>query len=480
MVVGTATRGCQVAVIGAGPGGYLAAIRLAQIGKDVLLIEENPSLGGICLNEGCIPSKALIHAADFLEEARSSHQMGLSFENVKLDILKLVEWKNRIVRQLTGGVKFLVTKNGGEILPGRARFTHEKRLEVFAKSGPVIVEFEQAVIATGSAPVVLPGFEIDGKTVIGAREALSPDSIPGRLLVIGGGYIGLEMASMYRRFGAEVDLVEAADEILPFHDPEVRKAISTRLQQIGVKLHMGHRAVDLKKGTPCRVTIQNQKADDMVLEPDRILVSIGRKPLSKDLGLETIGVQTDERGFIIVNERMETNIPGIYALGDVVGGPLLAHKAYREAKVAADVIGGNPAAFDNVVIPAVVYTDPELAWAGMTETEAIGAGHKVVTGVFPFRASGRAMTLSAADGFVKTIADADSKLILGVVIVGKDAGEMISEAALAIEMGAFLDDLAGTIHPHPTMSEGLLESVEAALGEAVHILNRKADEKPSG
>ncbi len=473
MVVGTASRGCQVAVIGAGPGGYLAAIRLAQLGKDVLLIDENASLGGICLNEGCIPSKALIHAADFLEETRSAHQMGLSFDNITFDIRKLVAWKDKIVKQLTGGVKFLVTKNGGDVMQGRARFVSDRRLEVLTENGPVLVEFEQAVIATGSVPLELPGFEFDGDFIIGAREALSPNSVPEKLVVIGGGYIGLELGSMYRRLGATVDLVDISAELLPFHDPEVRTAITKRMQQIGVTLHLNHKALSYTKGAPGQVTIQSVDGKKTVLDTDRILVSIGRKPLTTDIGLNTAGIETDEKGFIQVNDRLETNVPGIYALGDVVGGPLLAHKAYREAKVAAEVITGNSAAFDNVVIPAVVYTDPELAWAGMTETEAVKAGHNVVTGVFPFKASGRAMTLSAVDGFAKTIADADSKLILGVVIMGKDAGEMISEAALAIEMGAFLDDLAGTIHPHPTLSEGLLESVEAALGSAVHVLNKK-------
>lgn len=472
MVVGTASRGCQVAVIGAGPGGYLCAIRLAQLGKDVLLVEENPSLGGICLNEGCIPSKALIHAADFLEETRSANRMGLSFDNVSLDIAKLVSWKDSIVKQLTTGVQFLVTKNGCEILQGRARFISDRRLDVLTPNGPVLVEFEQAVIATGSIPVELPGFECDSEMIIGAREALSPQSVPRKLVVIGGGYIGLELGSMYRRFGATVDLIHVGEELLAYHDPEVRKAVTKRMRQIGVTLHLNHKAINLQKGLPNRVTIRSTGGEEKVLEADRILVSIGRRPLTADLGLESAGVETDTRGFIRVNDRMETNVPGLYALGDVVGGPLLAHKAYREAKVAAEVICGNSSAFDNVVIPAVVYTDPELAWAGMTETEARQAGRSVVTGVFPFKASGRAMTLSAVDGFVKTVADAESKLILGVVIMGRDAGEMISEAALAIEMGAFLDDLAGTIHPHPTLSEGLLESVEAALGSAVHILNK--------
>lgn len=472
MVVGTASQGCQVAVIGAGPGGYLAAIRLAQLGKDVLLIERSKTLGGICLNEGCIPSKALLHATDFMEEASSAGKMGLTFGEISLDVTKLVKWKDRIVRQLTGGVDFLVKKNGGQVLHGEARFTGDRRLEVMTESGPVLVEFEQAVIATGSRQIELQGFEFDHPTVIGARDALSPGTVPSKLVVIGGGYIGLEMGSVYKRFGSEVDLVEMADELLPFHDPEVRDVLQKRFKRLGVTLHMGHKAVRWIDGETKQVTISDKDGNETILEADQILVSIGRLPNVEGLGLKNAGVTLNDSGFIEVNDRMETSVPGIFALGDVVGGPLLAHKAYREAKVAAEVIAGNPSAFDNVVIPAVVYTDPELAWAGMTEAEAQNAGYNVVTGTFPFRASGRAMTLSAVDGFVKTIADADTKLILGVVIMGRDAGEMISEAALAIEMGAFLDDIAGTIHPHPTLSEGLLESVEAALGEAIHILNK--------
>ncbi|HPQ41084.1 MAG TPA: NAD(P)/FAD-dependent oxidoreductase, partial [bacterium] len=333
MVVGTSSRGCQVAVIGAGPGGYLAAIRLSQLGRDVLLIEERPSLGGVCLNEGCIPSKALIHATDFMEDAGTADQMGLTFSGVDLDVAKLVNWKDRIVKQLTGGVSFLVTKNGGEILHGRAKFTGDRRLEVLTDEGPVLVEFEQAVIATGSRQIELPGFEFDGETVIGAREALSPEAVPGKLLVIGGGYIGLEMGSVYKRFGSEVDLIEMADELLPFHDPEVRKAITQRMRRLGVNLHLGFTAKTLERGNPNRVTITDKDGHEKILETDRILVSVGRTPVTADLGLEAAGVEVDDRGFIRVNERMETNVPGIYALGDVVGGPLLAHKAYREAKV---------------------------------------------------------------------------------------------------------------------------------------------------
>ncbi len=472
MVVGTVSKGCQVGVIGSGPGGYLAAIRLAQLKKDVILVEEKESLGGICLNEGCIPSKALIHAADLLESARRAGEMGLSMKVEGVDMAGLVAWKDKIVQRLTGGVRTLCTRNGAEVVQGRARFLSDRKIEVQGPSGSQLIEFEQAVVATGSLPFFPPGFEPDHEQILEARDALSLRAVPGRLVVIGGGYNGLELGSVYAKLGAKVELVEFFPQLLPQHDPEVGQALTRRITHLGVKLHLGCKATGLERGSPCKVTIQGREGERAVLEADKVLVSIGRLPNTRGLGLAEAGVETDAKGFIRVNARMETNVPGVYALGDVVGGPLLAHKAYREAKVAAEVIARKPSAFDNLVIPAVIYTDPEIAWAGLSEKEARAQGYSVVTGTFPFRASGRAMTLNAVEGFVKTVADAGTKRILGVHIVGADAGEMISEAALAIEMGAFLDDLSQTIHPHPTMSEGLLESVDAALGEAIHVLNR--------
>ena len=472
MVVGSFAKGCQVVVIGSGPGGYLAAIRLAQLKKDVILVESAPALGGICLNEGCIPSKALIHAADFFTDTQTSKHFGVTVEKVSLDLPKLIAWKDGIVQRLTGGVKTLCTKNGAEVMRGRARFISDRQVEVQGPDGVQVVQFEQAVIATGSVPFGLPGFPWDGETVIGSKEALSLQSVPQRLVVIGGGYVGLELGSVYRKFGAEVAVVEFFPELLGQHDPEVREALTRRLKALGIKLYLGHRAVALEKGAPSKVTLQDRDQKETVLDADKVLVSVGRVPNVEGLGLDAAGVARDAKGFIKVNTRMETNVPGIYAVGDVVGGPLLAHKAYREAKVAAEVIAGEPSAFDNLVIPAVVYTDPEVAWAGLSEMEAKAKGFNVVTGTFPFRASGRAMTLDATDGFVKTVADADTKRILGIHIVGAGASELVSEGALAIEMGAFLDDLSGTIHPHPTLSEGLMESVEAALGEAIHVMNK--------
>lgn len=472
MVVGSVAKGCQVVVIGGGPGGYLAAIRLAQLGKDVILVESSPSLGGICLNEGCIPSKALIHAADLLGSVQGASVMGFDFAVRGFDMAKLISWKDKIVQKLTAGVKTLCVKNGAEVLQGRARFLSARTVEVQTESGAQVIEFEQAVIATGSLPFFPKGFEPDHEAVLEARDALSLKAVPESLVVIGGGYNGLELSSVYAKLGAKVDLIESLPILASQHDPEVSEVLTKRIQALGVKLHLGCRALTLEKGAKVKIVLQDSEGNTTALEGEKVLVSIGRAPNTEGLGLEAAAVKTGDKGFIEVNNRMETSVPGIYAIGDVVGGPLLAHKAYREAKVAAEVIAQKPSAFDNIVIPAVIYTDPEVAWAGLSEREAREQGYKVVTGTFPFRASGRAMTLNAPEGFVKTIADAETKRILGVTIVGAEASEMIAEAALAIEMGAFLDDLAQTIHPHPTLSEGLMESVDAALGEAIHILNK--------
>lgn len=472
MVVGSVAKGCQVVVIGGGPGGYLAAIRLAQLGKDVILVEERSSLGGICLNEGCIPSKALIHAADLLESVQGASVMGFDFAVRGFEMPKLIAWKDKIVQKLTAGVKILCVKNGAEVVLGRARFLSDRTIEVQGEDGAQVIEFEQAVIATGSLPFFPPGFEPDHEKVVEARDALSFQSVPERLIVIGGGYNGLELSSVYAKLGSKVELVEFFPKLLAQHDPEVGEVITKRLQSLGVVLHLGHKALSVERGPGVKVTVSDGAGNSRVIEADKVLISIGHVPNTKGLGLDAAGVKAGAKGFIEVNNRMETSASGIFAIGDVVGGPLLAHKAYREAKVAAEVIAQKPSAFDNIVIPAVIYTDPEVAWAGLSEREAKEQGHAVVTGTFPFRASGRAMTLNASEGFVKTVADSGTKRILGVTIVGSGASEMISEAALAIEMGAFLDDLSQTIHPHPTLSEGLMESVDAALGEAIHVMNK--------
>ena len=473
MVVGSVSRGCQVVVIGAGPGGYVAAIRLAQLGKDVILVEKGDRLGGVCLNVGCIPSKALIHASDLAHEVRNAGDMGLSVQGLEIDLPKMVRWKDGIVERLTGGVAFLCEKNGVEVVKGHAEFASDRTLKVMGDEGAVEIEFEQAVIATGSRPMGLEGFPRDGEKVIGSTEALSLQAVPERLVVIGAGYIGLELGSVYAKLGSQVSIVEFLPAVAPTLDQEVGKALTRSLKRLGVKLLLEHRAERFEAGDPSTVIVRGPKNDEVQIEADTVMMSIGRLPNSDSLGLEAAGVEIDDKGFIPVNDRMQTNVPGIYAIGDVVGGALLAHKAYQEAKVAAEVIAGEPAAFDNVAVPAVIYTDPEVAWAGLSETEAKEKGYEVITGAFPYKASGRAMSLDATDGFVKVIADAESKLLLGVVAVGRGVSEFIGEATLALEMGAFLEDVALTIHSHPTMSEALQEAVEAALGRAIHMVNKK-------
>ena len=471
MVVGSVSRGCQVVVIGAGPGGYVAAIRAAQLGKDVILIEKDERLGGVCLNVGCIPSKALIHASDLAEEVRGAAGLGITVEGLAVDLPMMVKWKDGIVRRLTGGVKFLCEKNGVEVVHGRAELTSDRSLSVATENGQVEIQFETAIIATGSRPMALDGFPHDGETIIGSSEALSLPAIPERMVVIGAGYIGLELGSVYAKLGTKVSIIEFLPGLTPALDPDVAKALAKRLKQLGIDLHLGHRALRFEPGSPGVVVAQGPESE-LRVEADVVMVSTGRVPNSDGLGLGAIGVATDGKGFITVNDRMQTSVPGIYAIGDVVGGALLAHKAYQEAKVAAEVIAGHPAAFDSAGIPAVIYTDPEVAWVGLGEKQARERGHAVVTGTFPFAASGRAMSLGATEGFVKAIGDADTKQLLGIVAVGRGVSEFIGEATLALEMGAYLEDVGLTIHPHPTMSEALQEAVEAALGKAVHMLNK--------
>ena len=470
MVVGSVSRGCQVVVIGAGPGGYVAAIRLGQLGKDVILVEKSPTLGGVCLNVGCIPSKAMIHASDLAHEVRHADNMGISVEGLAVDLPKMVEWKDGIVNRLTSGVEFLCKQNGVEVLHGSAEFLSDRTLVVSSDDDRVEIEFEQAVIATGSRPMELDGFAIDGEKVIGSSEALSLQEVPKRLVIIGAGYIGLELGTVYRKLGSEVTIVEFLPAIVPNLDSDVAKALARQLKKLKVKLLLSHRAESFEAGEPSTVVARGPKDEEVRLEADVVMMTVGRVPNSETLGLEAAGVATDENGFIPVNDRMQTSAAGIYAIGDVVGGAMLAHKAYQEAKVAAEVIVGEPAAFDSIV-PAVMYTDPEVAVAGLGEEAAKEQGYNVVTGTFQFKASGRAMSLDSTDGFIKAIADADTKQLLGITAVGRGVSELMGEATLALEMGAFLEDVALTIHPHPTMSEALQEAIEAALGQAVHQVN---------
>jgi dihydrolipoamide dehydrogenase len=460
-----------VVVIGAGPGGYVAAIRLGQLGKDVILVEKSPTLGGVCLNVGCIPSKAMIHASDLAYEVGHAENMGISVDGLAVDLPKMVEWKDGIVNRLTSGVEFLCKQNGVEVVHGSAEFLTDRTLAVSSDDERVEIEFEQAVIATGSRPMELDGFALDGEKVIGSSEALSLQEVPEKLVIIGAGYIGLELGTVYRKLGSEVTIVEFLPAIVPNLDSEVAKALARQLKKLKVKLLLSHRAESFEAGEPSTVVARGPKDEEVRLEADVVMMTVGRVPNTETLGLEAAGVATDEKGFITVNDRMQTSAAGIYAIGDVVGGAMLAHKAYQEAKVTAEVIVGEPAAFDSIV-PAVMYTDPEVAIAGLGEEAAKEQGFNVVTGTFQFKASGRAMSLDSTDGFIKAIADADTKQLLGIIGVGRGVSELMGEATLALEMGAFLEDVALTIHPHPSMSEALQEAVEAALGQAVHMVNK--------
>ncbi|MCB9557043.1 MAG: dihydrolipoyl dehydrogenase [Deltaproteobacteria bacterium] len=465
MVVGIPTQDCDVAVIGGGPGGYLAAIRLAQQKKRVLLIDGRPTLGGLCLNEGCIPSKALIHAANLVTEVAEAEAFGLTFGRPKLNLSKLIGWKDGIVEKLTGGVRSLVKRAGGELLQGRARFIDTTQLEVETADGLLRVSFEQAVIAAGTIPLELPNFPLDGKRVVGSREALSPSDLPQRLLVIGAGYIGLELGSVYAKLGCKVQIIDVLPDLLPSLDRDVVRVLARRLKKLGVDLLLGHRAERLDG--QC-VYVTNNQGQSRQLSADRTIVCIGRKPNSAALDLEKAGVETDPRGFIVVDEQLRSSADHIYAIGDITPGPPLAHRAYRQAEVAAAAICGEAVGYDNVAIPAVIYTDPEIAIVGLSEQEARARNIDVQVGTFSLRASGRAMTLGATEGLVKVTLERETERLLGVQIVAPSASEMIGEATLALEMAAFADDLSQTIHAHPTLSEAVQEATLNALGKGAH------------
>jgi dihydrolipoamide dehydrogenase len=459
-------------VIGGGPGGYPCAIRLGQLGQSVACIEEE-EYGGVCLNWGCIPSKALISNAHLYHKAHGADEVGLSFGDVKLDVAKMQTWKDGIVKKLTSGVRSLLKANGATVVEGRGRLVDAHTVVVEGKGGTKTLTAKKAiVIATGSATIQVPGFEFDGKRIIGARQAVSLQQIPKRLVVVGGGVIGLELGMVYQTFGAELTVVELTPGLLPGTDPEAVKVVERTLKKRGAKIFTETRAEGYELvGDAVRVKLKTKTGAESV-ECDQVLVAVGMKPRSRDLGLEALGVQIDPRGFVQTNDVCQTNVPGIYAIGDVSGAPMLAHKASKEGEVCAEVIAGHKAGKDWTSVPGIIFTDPEIATAGMSEVEASAQGHKLKIGKFPFSALGRAMSIRETDGFVKVITDADTKRVLGVTIVGPSASDLISEAMLAVEMTASAEDVALTMHPHPTLGEAMMEASAAALGQAIHIANR--------
>jgi dihydrolipoamide dehydrogenase len=464
-------------IIGSGPGGYPAGIRLGQLGVKTVVIErEQP--GGVCLNVGCIPSKALIHAAKTYEKLTKAGDMGIVAKSApSVDMKKMQEWKGGIVNKLTSGVKTLLKANGSELVFGHARLE---------KSGPdghvVVVESSKGdkrtitaknvVIATGSRPIVIPGFEVDQKRVLDSTGALDLDAVPKRMVVVGGGYIGLELGTVYAKLGTKVTVVEALDTILFGMDKDCVRVVAQKLRKMGVEVLLNTKASKWENRKDHAVVSVEGKAGQANIDADRILVSVGRRPNTDDLGLDKAGVKLDGKGFVVVDSQLRTNVPGIYAIGDAAGGVLLAHKATKEGEVVAEVIAGHKAAMDARTIPAVVFTDPEISSTGMTEEQATAAGHKIKVGKFPFAALGRALSVNDTDGFAKVIADAESEEILGLHVVGNGGSDLISEGTLAIEMGAVLQDLQLSVHPHPTLSEAIMEAAAAARGEAIHIVNR--------
>ena len=460
----------EALVIGAGPGGYVAGIRLGQLKKKAMVVERDKP-GGICLNVGCIPSKALINAAKYYDKLRHGADIGILADNFRVDMPKMQSWKGEVVSKLTGGVKVLLKANGCDYRTGVARLVSRNTVELTEASGKVTIQADNIVVATGSRPIEIPGFKFDGNRIVDSTGALAFDAVPERFVVIGGGYIGMEIGTLYAKLGSKVTVVEALPSILTGNDPEIVQVVARKAKKLGIEVMTGAKAKSWSEQGGRAAIVLDVGGNEVTLDADKVLVSVGRRPNWEGLGLEEVGVKV-ERGFITVDKRMRTNVPGIYAIGDVAGQPMLAHKASREAEVVAEVIAGHKAEFDVRVIPAVIFSDPEVASAGLTADEAKQRGRDVKVGKFPFVALGRAIANADTDGFVKVVIDAGTKEVLGIHVVGNGASDIIAEAALAIEMGALADDLSLTIHAHPTLPEAIMEAAKASLGEAIHIQNR--------
>ena len=465
------TNETDVVVIGAGPGGYAAAFHTADAGLKTTLVDRRERPGGVCLYVGCIPSKALLHVAKLLGDVKDARQFGIRFGDPEIDVDALRGWKEKVVDKFTGGLSQLADLRGVEFVQGSATFEDSTTLGL-EDSEVSRIKFKHAIVATGSRPLGVPGIEIESDRVVDSTGALELEEVPGNLLVVGGGYIGLELGTVYASLGSKVTVVEMTEGLLPGVDRDLVRPLARRVDELFESIHLKTRVVALKeakKGIDVTLEVNNDKS---LLNFDKVLISIGRTPNSEGLGLENINVVIDERGFVQVDDQRRTSIDNIFAIGDVAGQPMLAHKATREGKVVAEVIAGQKTIFDNVAIPAVVFTDPEVAWCGLTETEAKSQGREIKISRFPWAASGRALTLGRGEGLTKAIFDPETTRLLGVGIVGSHAGELIAEGVLAIEMAAVAEDLASTIHAHPTLSETLGEAAEAFLGQATHIYRK--------
>ncbi|MDK4715668.1 dihydrolipoyl dehydrogenase [Rhizobium sp. CNPSo 4039] len=457
---------CKLLVIGAGPGGYICAIRAGQLGVDTAIVESTTA-GGTCLNIGCIPSKALIHAAEEFEKVShmtSPNALGITVEAPKLDLAQTIRWKDGIVGRLNSGVLGLLRKSKVKIVHGQATFRDGKTVEVETETGTQVIRAETVVIATGSEPVELPLLPFGGE-ILSSTEALSLTSVPNTLAVVGGGYIGLELGTAFAKMGAQVTVVEAMSQILPQYDAELVKPVAKRLHELGMRVLTGATA---KAYSGEALLIETAAGEEERIAADKVLVTVGRKPRTEGWGLEELDLDRAGR-FIRIDERCRTSMRGVYAIGDVTGEPMLAHRAMAQGEMVAEIVAGRKRVWDKRAIPAVCFTDPEIVTAGLSPDEARAQGYEIRVGLFPFAANGRAMTTQSEDGFVRAVARADTNLVLGLQAVGAGVSELSSAFSLALEMGARLEDIAGTIHAHPTRSESLQEAALKALGHALHI-----------
>ena len=464
----------EVVVLGAGPGGYTAAFRAADLGKQVVLIEKHASLGGVCLNVGCIPSKALLHVAKVISEAEDVSHHGVIFAKPKIDIAAIRTWKESVIGKLTGGLGALAKQRKVQVLRGTAKFTSANSFTVQTADGEKVVTFDSCIVAAGSSVARIPGFPYDDPRIIDSTGALALQDVPKRMLVIGGGIIGLEMATVYDALGTKISVVELMDQLMPGADKDLVKPLHTRIAKRYESIMLKTKVTSieaLKNGL--RVTFEGEQAPAEPQLYDRVLMAVGRRPNGREIGAEAAGLAVNERGFIPVDKQQRTNVPHIYAIGDIVGDPMLAHKAVHEGKVAAENIAGHKAFFEPLTIPSVAYTVPEIAWMGVTETQAKAQGIEYEKGAFPWAASGRALSVAREEGMTKVLLDPKTRRILGAGIVGVNAGELIAEAVLALEMGADMEDLGLTIHPHPTLSETLCFAAEMAEGTITDLMPPK-------
>jgi dihydrolipoamide dehydrogenase len=479
MVMGELEQECEVLVIGSGPGGYAAAFRAADLGLDVTMVDPAPRPGGVCLYQGCIPSKTFLFLSELIHDAQRAESMGIVFGKPRVDLKALREWKAKVIDTMASGLVSLSNRRGVQLLQGRARFESSNSVRL-SDAEVSHIKFRQAIVATGSRPISFPGTAFKaGSRIMNSTGALALADVPQSLLIIGGGYVGLELGTVYAALGSRVSLVELQDRLLPGVDADLVKPLEQKLSVIFENIRLRTKVASMKEADGGVDVILEGDIENPEQRFDRVLVAIGREASSQDLGLENTGVKIDQRGFIKVDDQQRTSDERIFAVGDVVGGLMLAHKASREGKVAAEVIAGQPSAFDARAIPAVVYTDPQIAWCGLTEEQARNQNIPVAVRRFPWKFSGRAATMGAAEGLTKIIVDPQTGRILGVGIVGRHTEGLISEGVLAIEMGALAEDMALSIHPHPTLSETEAEAAEMYLGSATHILSKSGIKTPS-